>query len=235
MARPSDPFARQRLLQAARSEFVENGLDRAKVEQIAHRANVSKGAFYLHFKSKAEAFSELVHGVMTQLTDLVCHPSAADAPGPDTAASHLQTWFEADLRLFEFLLENRDVVGLILEGGGSGTTQHLIENLALHAEKQTAANLATGIALGLYRSDLNIEISAAFIAGGYDRVARRLLSDPENHDLPELIRTWQRQVVSGVGTPALVAAASPDRPQVSTELPQRSLPQAAQALRKESL
>ena len=56
MARPSDPNARMRLLEAARRIFIEHGLDRAKVEDITREAGLSKGAFYLHFKTKDDAF-----------------------------------------------------------------------------------------------------------------------------------------------------------------------------------
>jgi len=43
MPRPSDPHARARLLDAARAVFSDRGLDRAKVEDITTRAQLSKG------------------------------------------------------------------------------------------------------------------------------------------------------------------------------------------------
>jgi hypothetical protein len=119
---------------------------------------------------------------------------------------------DADVRLFEFLIDQRDLVGLILEGGGSGSTQHLVEEFALQTERQTAAYLQMGIAAGLYRSDLNVETTASFIAGGYDRVARRLLDSPHSRDLNALILSWQQQVIGGIGTPALTETASRMKP-----------------------
>jgi AcrR family transcriptional regulator len=210
MARPSDPQARERLLQAAREEFVEHGLDAAKVETIARRAGLSKGAFYLHFKSKAELFAELVHSVMHQLGLLVS--DALERPplaGTDTAKLHLERWLEADVRMFEFLIAQRDIMNLIFEGGGSGTTRHLICEFCGRVEEQIALLLKNGIEIGLYRSDLNVEMAAAFLAGGYDRAARRLIEQPGPYDLRELVREWQRQAVAGVGTPLLIQAASP--------------------------
>lgn len=217
MARPPDPEARSRLLKAARTEFVEHGLDGAKVEQIARRAGLSKGAFYLHFPSKADAFNELIGAVMTQLHGLISNEMRTFAPAePGDAAVFLQQWVDADLELFQFLLENRDVVGLILEGGGSGSTQHLIEEFALQTERQTARYVQMGIDAGLYRADLNVESTAAFIAGGYDRVARRLLCATEPQDLRSLIQLWQQQVILGIGTPALSDAASSRTPELGS-------------------
>jgi AcrR family transcriptional regulator len=213
MARPPDPEAKKRLLDAARTEFVAHGLDGARVENIARGAALSKGAFYLHFPSKADAFNELVGSVMGQLTELIsCTMRDYEPCGPQDSGEFLQQWLDADVRLFEFLLDNRDVVGLILEGGGSGSTQHLVEEFALQTERQTAAYLQMGIAAGLYRPDLNVETTASFIAGGYDRVARRLLYSPDTQDLSALILSWQQQVIRGIGMPILAETANRMKP-----------------------
>ena len=60
MARPPRPGTHQALLDAARDEFARHGLERARVEDVSRRAGVSKGAFYLHFRSKEEAFEQIV-------------------------------------------------------------------------------------------------------------------------------------------------------------------------------
>lgn len=213
MARPPDPDAKKRLLDAARAEFVAHGLDGARVENIARGAGLSKGAFYLHFPGKVDAFNELVGSVMTQLAQLISCTMTEHAPcGPEDSYRFLDQWLQADLRLFEFLIDHRDVVGLILEGGGSGSTQHLVEEFALQTERQTAAYIRMGIAAGLYRPDLNVDTTASFIAGGYDRVARRLLASPHTQDLSALILSWQQQVIRGIGMPVLVDTASQMKP-----------------------
>src|SRR5689334_5499584 len=84
MPRPSDPHARARLLDAARTVFSERGLDRAKVEDITTLAQLSKGAFYLHFQSKEEAFRELLAGVVSHLESMIIDSSdmqLSSAPG----------------------------------------------------------------------------------------------------------------------------------------------------------
>lgn len=208
MARPPDPEARQRLLAAARIEFVTNGLDGAKVELIAKRAGLSKGSFYLHYSSKTEAFEELLGGVMSKLHELMARTFHCFIPQSEAdAAQALDHWFRADYELFEFLLAHRDVCRLMMEGGGSGKTQHLVEQFALQTEQQTAVYLRNGIAAGLYRADLHVDTAAAFIAGGYDRAARRILCSSEPVALADIVNAWQQQVVMGVGTEAMTTAA----------------------------
>lgn len=47
------------LLKCARELFIQNGFDRTSVDDIARRAQVSKGAVYHHFADKQSIFAEL--------------------------------------------------------------------------------------------------------------------------------------------------------------------------------
>ena len=58
---------REKLLAAARQVFVEQGYHDAKVEDIAERAGVGKGTFYLYFEDKRAIFEELVDGLFERL------------------------------------------------------------------------------------------------------------------------------------------------------------------------
>src|SRR6188472_1728918 len=70
-ARPADPNAKVALLRAAEAEFVERGLDRARVEDITARAGRSKGAFYLHFTSKEDVFRQIVDHFLSRMSDCI--------------------------------------------------------------------------------------------------------------------------------------------------------------------
>ncbi|MCB9678594.1 MAG: TetR/AcrR family transcriptional regulator [Alphaproteobacteria bacterium] len=56
----SEAERRAQILRAARSVFVEKGFLAARVEDIARRAGLSKGAVYFYFASKREVFMALV-------------------------------------------------------------------------------------------------------------------------------------------------------------------------------
>lgn len=51
---------RQEILDAARQEFLERGVGRPTMDDIASRAEVSKGTIYLYFKSKEEILAHLL-------------------------------------------------------------------------------------------------------------------------------------------------------------------------------
>jgi AcrR family transcriptional regulator len=50
----------RRILEAAEEVFVRNGFESAQMDEIAARAERSKGAVYLHFKSKEDLFLALI-------------------------------------------------------------------------------------------------------------------------------------------------------------------------------
>ena len=206
MPRPSDPHAKSRLLEAAERVFSEKGLDRAKVEDITTQAGLSKGAFYLHFDSKGDAFKELLQDVLGHLQSSLEEAAVCGLPRLDQGLEQaLAMWLERDLAMFEFIWKNRALMRITLEGGRSADYQHLIEHFASYAQKETEALLRQGIAAGVYRRDLDVEVAAAFIAGGYDRFARQLVRETKKPDLSKLLRELRWMVITGAGTPDLIA------------------------------
>ncbi|PID27006.1 MAG: hypothetical protein CR982_07460 [Candidatus Cloacimonadota bacterium] len=51
---------KQFILEAARSEFLEKGFEKASLRNIAQKANATKGNIYIYFKSKDDLFSHLI-------------------------------------------------------------------------------------------------------------------------------------------------------------------------------
>jgi TetR/AcrR family acrAB operon transcriptional repressor len=60
MAKSDNDEREQRILDAAADLFVHYGYDKTTVDDIAREAGVSKGAIYLHFKSKDDLFEGLL-------------------------------------------------------------------------------------------------------------------------------------------------------------------------------
>jgi AcrR family transcriptional regulator len=219
MPRPSDPHARSRLLDAARGVFSERGLDRAKVEDITTRAGLSKGAFYLHFESKDEAFRELLAGLVSHLNRLLDESTdmqLSTAAGDVAFADYIDGCHVRNVEIYEFIWDNRALMAMVLEGGGSASYQHLIEEFALRAQRQTAALIQHGVEIGLYRTDIDIEAAAAFIAGGFDRVARQLVRQHEKPELDGMLREVQRLFLGGIARPEVLTALQHDREKLSS-------------------
>ncbi len=94
--RMSGEERRQQLLDVARSLFAEKGFDGASVEEIAHRANVSKPVVYEHFGGKEGVYAVVVdremHYLLTSMT------IGARRGGPPAAAAGTGGGVAAGLR-----------------------------------------------------------------------------------------------------------------------------------------
>lgn len=58
---------REKLIEASRSVFAEKGLG-ASIDDITERADVARGSFYYHFKTKERLIKTLVEGILSELT-----------------------------------------------------------------------------------------------------------------------------------------------------------------------
>jgi len=100
---------RQEILDAARQEFFERGFHRPTVDDVAARAEVSKGTIYLYFESKEDL---LAHLLLEGLDLLVEEMEAVLNPEPSPAVEcTLQELARAYLR---FCQSNRSYFRLIM-------------------------------------------------------------------------------------------------------------------------
>jgi len=121
MARRPRAGAHDALLDAARDEFARSGLERARVEDVARRAGISKGAFYLHFRTKDDAFREIVQRFLGALEDHARRRHEVEdrilRESPTGRALAIGDLFEAecaiDVDLLELLWRNRQIVSAV--------------------------------------------------------------------------------------------------------------------------
>jgi AcrR family transcriptional regulator len=208
MARPSDPQARARLLAAAERVFIARGLERAKVEDITRLAGLSKGAFYLHFRTKDDAFREILSSALAELGAILAEIEASRAAwGKAPHEELIAIWLEQDLRIFGCIWKHRPIMRLVLDGGGSPDYMHLIDLFAEGAQQTTERLVGYGIERGYYRNDLDPEQAAAFVAGGYDRLARRLVREKRKPNLERWLIGAHGLCIRALGTPEFIRAA----------------------------
>ncbi|MCC5884342.1 MAG: TetR family transcriptional regulator [Halomonas sp.] len=74
---------REALLDAAEGVFLERGVARTSLEQIAREAGMTRGAVYWHFKNKADLFRAMLQRVrmpFEELVEEIGDPSLAEKP-----------------------------------------------------------------------------------------------------------------------------------------------------------
>lgn len=74
----TNPEREQRILDAAAKLFAHYGYDKTTVSDIAEEAGISKGAVYLHYKSKEDLFDALILHEGERLLDILLARVEAD-------------------------------------------------------------------------------------------------------------------------------------------------------------
>ena len=122
---------RQQLLDVARSLFAEKGFDGASVEEIAHRANVSKPVVYEHFGGKEGAYAVVVDREMRTLLTQMTSALAEDAHPRlmlERAAVALLDYVEGSADGFRILVRASPVAS------ATGTFSSLLNDIASQVE-----------------------------------------------------------------------------------------------------
>lgn len=122
---------RQQLLDVARNLFAEKGFDGASIEEIAHRANVSKPVVYEHFGGKEGVYAVVVDREMQYLLAKMTSALAEDAHPRlllERAAIALLDYVEGSADGFRILVRASPVAS------ATGTFSSLLNDIASQVE-----------------------------------------------------------------------------------------------------
>ncbi|MFB6365303.1 TetR/AcrR family transcriptional regulator [Paenibacillus elgii] len=72
--------ARDKILQAATELFIEKGFHSASIDDVAKRANISKGLLYNYFKGKEELLAAMVDLRIEELLEVMQAAAAKETP-----------------------------------------------------------------------------------------------------------------------------------------------------------
>ncbi len=204
MSRIADPRAKASLLRAAEQVFAERGLAGAKVEEIARRAGVSKGAFYLHFESKEAALEEVVQGFLEKCRSFFQAPSEW-AEIPDSPPEIFEFALARDLRIFEFLWESRAVLRILPTC--QGDYEYLFASFRSAMAQVTKEWIDHWKREELFRPEIDAELAATLVGGAYNElVARMLACGEEKPPLERWLAFAQETFKRAFGAPTMLEA-----------------------------
>ena len=103
----SENAVRSRLLEAGKEEFRDRGFLKASLRAICKKAEVTTGALYFFFESKAALFEEIVEETVEDLKRIM---------GDFTDQEKQLHPEEYDRILMEFIWENRDIAKILIDG-----------------------------------------------------------------------------------------------------------------------
>jgi len=191
-------ITRQQLLKKALAVFSKKGYAATTLQDIAHEAEVTRGAIYWHFGSKAELYNTLV-SEFSDRGNLVVQQAASEG---GSLVEILRRVFVRQLEVIEDDHEMRAVMELYLFK--TGTLPELEEGRRRQIEtgigliEMLAGIMKQGIDLGLLRSDLDArEMARAYLAF-QNGLIQLWLSAPGQFSLKSSAETFADILVKGI-------------------------------------
>ncbi len=206
MARPARPDLHDALLEAARAEFAAHGLERARVEDITRRAGASKGAFYLHFRSKEDAFDEILQRFMGALEDQARRREEAEdefrrehagMADPELRRRQIEFDCRVDVALLDTFWRNRQMLAIL---GSTGGSRHHATLDAFRRRMQAfvTTRMAEKQAAGLIRRDADPSVLGDILVGTFEGFGRRMIVLKERPDLEAWLRSFVEILYDGM-------------------------------------
>ncbi len=191
-----DPDAsRQRILAAATEMFAEQGLDGARVDEIADRSGMNKRMLYHYFGNKEELFG----AILEELYETICRESAKLDLGTGSPPEAMQRLIDFALN---FYLDNPHAMTL-LNNANLHKARHLkksgrVRSIHKPFEDMIKALLERGVASGDFRGGLNaarlyitiVGLTYYYLSNGH---TLSLVYDRNLYDRKEL-RAWREHM-----------------------------------------
>jgi AcrR family transcriptional regulator len=128
-----DASTHEKILEAARAEFIEKGLGGARMQEIADRAGINKALLHYHFRDKEGLHQAALKSVIETVTGriLSAQPDAGIPDSPEEAIRQIVRTYMRVLR------ENPQMVGLVLRelADGGENLEGILEAVAPMAQR----------------------------------------------------------------------------------------------------
>ncbi len=154
-----------RLIEAAWEELREHGFKGARLDRIAARAGVTKGALYHHFPDKRSlALTTLVETMGREIDELWIQPLASEGDPLPRITAGLIRYIATGAAC-----AHRSLPGLIADLAARDPAAHLLmsERLA-HWRKRLGAALTRARHAGFVHADIDCEAAAVFILSAWE-------------------------------------------------------------------
>ena len=165
------------IVDAARAEFVEKGFSAARIDDIAARAQVSKGLVYVYFPSKEALFEAVIRAAVVPVIDDVATMIEADHLTP--AAVHVRM-IVATLYRELVLTDRRRLLQLIIAEGSRfpGIARFYHAEMITKGRALLRAVIERGVARGEFRATSLSDYPEIVLAPALVAAIWKLLFEP---------------------------------------------------------
>ena len=196
-------LTKQAILKAAVDVFSERGVAKASLEEIARRAEVTRGAVYWHFKNKMEIFDALHDSLHTPFIERIMEGLEAEHPNPVGQLQELCT--NIFLELDRDIQQRKALTLFLLKCDYSGELKcRQEEQVKAKAIKMQAfaGYYKRAIKLGHIADDISAEDYTIAMSCFMRGVLHEYLEAPEEFDMQKRAPIIMKVYFGGLRTPS---------------------------------
>ncbi len=191
---------KDQILDCSKKIFSEKGYYETYVEEVIKEAKVGKGTFYRYFKNKEDLFIALLIKFLNEWEEF------ASIELSEFKSDNIEELFRLLIRKsFKFFKENEELCNIYLRIGPG--LNHIFEPYLMQFERKMLnyiiLYMEEGVTLGKIRQNLNIELAANIVAGGFLRVdyyyfILKKNSGPGDMDIEKMSETFYQIIMHGI-------------------------------------
>ena len=136
-------LSHKRVLDAAKTEFLEKGFEKASIRSIGQRAGMTSAGLYRHCIDKEDLFCQILEPLMTELNKNIHSHKEKSDEALDTGSGQVEAFDNGTIRIFHDLsVEYRDEMKLLLCGAGGTRHEDFLHDLVKTQEEEMFLALA---------------------------------------------------------------------------------------------
>lgn len=147
---------RERIINAATTEFALKGFENANINSIAKKADVSVGSLYKYFENKQDLFLTIIHYSISSMEDLLNDLAVSD--------EDILLKVEQIIRKIQSSSKESGLLLKLYNGMTAENNPRFASQFAYEMESMTARIYRTAIEEGKKSGDVRSDIDSAFAA-----------------------------------------------------------------------
>ena len=185
---------KERIIQSAIECFSKYGLDRTRMDDVAQKADLSKGTLYLYFKSKEDLFYVICENNLRVLKEQLSHIFATTK---EDLVSNAEQFYE-NFHKVEKKESEKVFYEIIAESARNPKLQKLLYTQRIKTFNVVREYLDRQMEKGFFKKDTDTEAIASGFVALYDGlIASEFLGVSVNHSK----RSWRktvRAIITGI-------------------------------------
>lgn len=189
----------ERIHEAAKREFLENGFQAASLRNIVKRAGVTTGAFYGYYDSKEELFAALVDKQANYVLELFCNTidDFEKLPGQTQTEQMTDTSVVCLEKMLDYIYDNYDAFKLLIECAEGTAYADFVHQLVVREVDSTFTYIQTLAKMGCRVEPLNKNLIHIIASALFSGIFEVIVHDMPKEEAREYISQFHRFYAAG--------------------------------------